>query len=114
MKLIIFDIDGTLLSVDHAVTRQVVSGVLSDVHGYSGPLPEYEFAGRTDRRILRDLSELVGRNPEGRLEELEEALVENWHRRLEPEHIRIHEGVVELLDLLATTEGVALGILTGN
>jgi phosphoglycolate phosphatase-like HAD superfamily hydrolase len=114
MKLIIFDIDGTLLSVDRDVTRSVVAAVLRDVYGYDGPLPEYDFSGRTDRRILLELSELVGCDPSGRLPELEEALVSNWKRVLVAEDITIHPGVIELLERLAATDGVALGILTGN
>lgn len=114
VKLVIFDIDGTLLRVDHSVTRQVVSAVLSDVHGYDGALPEYEYSGRTDRRILIDLCELAGCDSDGELEAMEQSLVSNWQRLLAPEHITLCPGVPELLDRLSTTEGVALGLLTGN
>ena len=114
MKLIIFDIDGTLLTVDRAVTRGVVAAVLSEVHGYDGTLPEYDYSGRTDRRILLDLSALAGCDSDGRLEELEHSLVANWSRALRPGNITIHPGVHVLLEKLVAADGVAVGILTGN
>ncbi|HYH82854.1 MAG TPA: hypothetical protein VEX86_23880, partial [Longimicrobium sp.] len=53
-RLILFDIDGTLLSADGAGKR-AVHAALMDVFGTTGPIGGYSFGGRTDPEIVRHL-----------------------------------------------------------
>src|SRR3954463_9848993 len=54
MKLILFDIDGTLLSCGPQV-RPLFASALEEVFGTAGDVDGYDFAGRTDPRIVLDL-----------------------------------------------------------
>src|SRR5690606_23803616 len=59
MRLVLFDIDGTILSSDGAAPR-AFRRALEEVFGTSGPAEGYSFAGRTDPQIARDLLRMAG------------------------------------------------------
>ena len=59
MKLVLFDIDGTLLSTDGAARRAFHSTLL-DVYGTAGPIETHSFAGKTDPQIARELLTAAG------------------------------------------------------
>ena len=56
-KLVLFDIDGTLIS-DGGASREAFAEALAEVYGFRGDVRRYDFSGRTDpqiaRMILRD------------------------------------------------------------
>jgi len=115
-RLILFDIDGTLLRCGPQV-RPLFVGALEAVFGACGGLEGYDFGGKTDPRIVLDLvratglteSEILSRLPEMRqqyLERLEEGLLR--------ERMRLLPGVVELLERLLCRQDITLGLLTGN
>jgi phosphoglycolate phosphatase-like HAD superfamily hydrolase len=117
MKLILFDIDGTLVSVDHDITMRAVEEVFRTVFDHVGDLPHLEFHGKTDCQIFLELCDLLGYDrmvAADRLPRMEDALVEGWRRHLAPEHIRVLDGVGELLEVLAERDDLCLGLLTGN
>ena len=53
-RLVLFDIDGTLLTTD-GVAGRAFRAALERVFGTSGPASGYSFAGKTDPEIARDL-----------------------------------------------------------
>jgi phosphoglycolate phosphatase-like HAD superfamily hydrolase len=119
-KLVLFDIDGTLLSAGRAA-RESVLAALTRAYGWN-PQPEhqdrrrYDFSGKTDPQIVRELvSAAIGRQ---RCEEgLDRALalyLEELESRLTPEAIVVKPGIAALLERLAATPGVTLALLTGN
>src|SRR6266850_6092518 len=59
MKLVLFDIDGTLLWTDGA-GRRAIQRALVDEAGTAGPIDRYRFDGKTDPQIVRDLLLLAG------------------------------------------------------
>src|SRR5213595_800222 len=59
MKLVLFDIDGTLLWTDGA-GRRAIQRALVDETGTAGPIETYRFDGKTDPQIVRDLLSLAG------------------------------------------------------
>src|SRR5919197_1427734 len=59
MKLVLFDIDGTLLWTDGA-GRRAIHGALLDEAGAVGPIDSYRFDGKTDPQIVRELLTLAG------------------------------------------------------
>src|SRR6058998_2865383 len=59
MKLVLFDIDGTLLWTDGA-GRRAIQRALVDEAGTAGPIATYRFDGKTDPQIVRDLLSLAG------------------------------------------------------
>ena len=118
MKLVLFDIDGTLLWTDGA-GRRAIHDALREVFGTIGPA-DYWFDGKTDRQIVRDLMRLEGFDDatiDERLPRVLERYVDSLHRELKSrDHHppRLLPGVAELLDALDGAPGIVLGLLTGN
>ena len=54
MKLVLFDIDGTLADRQRGGQR-ALDQALRDVYGTAGPIDGYDFRGGTDPQIIRDL-----------------------------------------------------------
>src|SRR3989441_11622020 len=59
MRLILFDIDGTLLWTNGA-GRRAIHRALVDETGTAGPIDGYRFDGKTDPQIVRELLTLAG------------------------------------------------------
>jgi phosphoglycolate phosphatase len=119
-RLVLFDIDGTLLSAGR-VARESVLRALEAAYEWKASnehddRAKYDFSGKTDPQIVRELvSGQIG--PERCEAGLERALatyLEELERRLLPGTIVPKPGVTELLARLAAERNVTLGLLTGN
>lgn len=116
MRLLLFDIDGTLLHCGPQV-RPIFASALQDVYGATGDLDAYDFAGKTDPRIVLDLLTAVGLGREEVLAGLpraRELYLERLEGGLEHARMSLLPRVVELLEELAEREDVVLALLTGN
>jgi len=114
--LVLFDIDGTLLSTNGAAGR-AFAAALTEIFGTSGPLGEVSFAGKTDPQIAHELMAAAGL-PRRRVEEQLPALWSRYLDRLEEElreaAVRVFPGVEEILEIAASHDGAVPGLLTGN
>jgi len=54
VRLFLFDIDGTLVTVRGA-GRAAFARALEETYGTAGTIDRYDFRGRTDLRIVHDL-----------------------------------------------------------
>jgi phosphoglycolate phosphatase-like HAD superfamily hydrolase len=116
VKLVLFDIDGTILWSDGA-GRRAMTAALTLVFGSAGPT-DYRYDGKTDPQIVRDLMRLEGHTEEV-IDERMTPIIEHYLHGLERElgeglHTHLFEGVPELLDALEAREDMVLGLLTGN
>jgi phosphoglycolate phosphatase-like HAD superfamily hydrolase len=116
-RLVLFDIDGTLLWSDGA-GRRAIHRALIEVFGDTGPA-DHRFDGKTDPQIVRELMRVVGHDDtiiDARMDDLFARYVTCLREELrDPEHHATPlPGVVDLLDALARRTDVALGLLTGN
>ena len=121
MRLILFDIDGTILWTDGA-GRSAIHRALLDEMGTAGPIEGYRFDGKTDPQIVRELMELAG-HPECNSEDRISAVCTRYVELLTAElakptqSTRVYPGIQDLLAALTPYEadGRALvGLLTGN
>jgi len=116
-KLVLFDIDGTLVLTGGAGLR-AMNRALKRVFGHDDGLNGIPLAGRTDWAILSDAVAGVGRRLDpDLLETLRRAYVENLAIEIEnpgrgPKAVM--PGVRELLDDLSARDDVFVGLLTGN
>ena len=116
MKLVLFDIDGTLVH-SGGQAKPVFAEAMLEVFGTAGAIEAYDFSGRTDARIVVDLAVGAG-VPEAEahdgLPRVRELYLERFARRFDSRRARVLPGVERLLDALAARPDVALGLLTGN
>jgi phosphoglycolate phosphatase len=117
MRLLLFDIDGTLLS-SRGAGRRAVKAALECVYGTCGGIDQYDLRGKTDQRILFDVMEAAGLPREVVKERLDD-FFEAYARGLVDEigdgrHVVTLPGVADLIPRLDKADEVLLGLLTGN
>ena len=116
MRLILFDIDGTLINSSR-IGRAALGQALLDVYGTAGDLETYVFAGKTDRRIVREVMTAAGwpaADIEARLPELDERMAAAGRGLFTPQTVWPCPGVIDLLAALAQRDDVMPALLTGN
>jgi len=114
-RLVLFDIDGTLLWGGPA--KVAFETAMIETYGTVGDVSRVSFAGKTDPQIAREL--LGGAGLAARA--IDEGFPELWARYLgylgeglTRTPMEVLAGVHELLDALALAGDVALGLVTGN
>lgn len=111
-KLILFDIDGTLLSVDHQRMRTLIHGLLERLELVEVEHHRIPFAGRTDRAIFSDLMGSSATDL-ARFEEVRQAYLKELDENLHPSWVQVHDGVEETIQW-CTENSIPYGLLTGN
>lgn len=116
-RLVLFDIDGTLLH-SHGAGRRAMEAALFEAFGTRGS-PAYRYDGKTDRQIVRDLMRGAGFTDDVidvRMPRVMEAYVAGLEREIASPATRVEvlAGVVDLLDALAPRPHCTVGLLTGN
>jgi phosphoglycolate phosphatase-like HAD superfamily hydrolase len=117
VKLVLFDIDGTLLWSNGAGRRAMESALVA-IFGAAGR-PSYRYDGKTDRQIVRELMRELG-HADDHIDDRMAAVLGHYLERLELElaapttRIRLMDGVRELLGALLPRSDRVSGLLTGN
>jgi len=115
-KLVLFDIDGTLIT-DSGAARHSYALALRETYGFEGDLTRYDFSGRTDPQITSMVLHDAGFTDEqiaARAPQLWETYLCELAIQATPERVRVLPGIRQLLDHLARIGHVTLGLLTGN
>ena len=110
-RLVLFDIDGTLLSA------RALAATLRDTFGTEGAAAGYDYSGKTDPQIVRELMRGAG-FAEAEIDLRLPATLERYRERLlewlQPGDVTAKPGTGPLLEALASDPRVTLGLLTGN
>jgi len=110
--VILFDIDGTLLTVDHSFNRPLLRNIIDDLGIKYPDMEKDAFSGRTDYDIMSSF--LVHHDNE---EELFERFKAEYLRRLGEEinenHVLRHDHVDEAIAFFSSPDFIP-GLLTGN
>jgi phosphoglycolate phosphatase-like HAD superfamily hydrolase len=116
-KLVLFDIDGTLVLTGGAGLR-AMNRACEEVVGHREALSEIPVSGRTDWIILHDTLARLGRDLDRLLfEQLRDRYVERLREEIHHPGRGFNgalPGVPALLEALQPREDVYLGLLTGN
>jgi phosphoglycolate phosphatase-like HAD superfamily hydrolase len=116
-KLVLFDIDGTLVLTGRAGVRGM-NRALQEVLGVREGLDGIPVAGRTDWAILDEAVRRCGRTlDDALLDELRALYVERLAEEIQHRgegRKEVLPGVRPLLDELSTRPDVAVGLITGN
>ncbi len=115
-RLVLFDIDGTLLSGGRAA-RTVFAGALTEVFGTCGDVETFAFEGKLDPMIVRELLLAAGVPEETVLRRRADALalyLDRLEAALAVERPVLKPGVAAVLDGVARSGGAVPALLTGN
>jgi len=116
IKLLLFDIDGTLISTARAGTR-AMNIAFREMFGVDDGFAKIPMAGRTDPTIIRDGLEAHGLSAvDGTYTEYIKRYLSHLEREMATSiGKKVMPGVREILDFICSREGSpVLGLLTGN
>lgn len=120
MKLILFDIDKTILNA-HGAGRRALERTLLHILGHTAGLAQVAFGGKTDPMIVREALTLGGL-PSDDVPHLSRQILRHYPGELAREfaatpanrRITVLPGARTLIETLSKRDDVLLGLLTGN
>jgi len=112
-KLILFDIDETLIDSGRAGTR-ALNNAFEELFGIEDAFCDIKMAGMTDIQIMREGLQVNGLSDgNGRVNDLINQYLLNLRKEIENPWKKVKPGVFEILDELVS-ESLPMGLLTGN
>jgi phosphoglycolate phosphatase len=114
-KLLLFDIDGTLLRAEDA-TRQAINESFQSLFNIKESLKDMSFLAWTDLALFQEAAiKLIGRPfKDGEYAAFSKAYTERLQGQLRTCKFYLMPGVVELMPFLAGRGDIILGLETGN
>lgn len=112
-KLVLFDIDETLIDSGRAGTR-ALNNSFRELFGIEDAFKNIKMAGRTDIQIMKEALSLYGLSDgNGRVNDVINQYLSNLRKEIDNPWKKVKPGVYEILDDLIS-KSIPLGLLTGN
>ena len=116
MKLVLLDVDGTLL-LSGGAGKRALEDVFVSRYGVADTFRGVDPGGKTDPRIIREMARNAGVAPE-RIERdmasLRAEYLDRLRVRMPTSPATLMPGVREFLEAISRRDGILLGLLTGN
>ena len=115
-RLVLFDIDGTLLRL-HGTGDQALRGALEEVWQCSTAGLQYDYGGKTERLICHELLAMAGvsrHEVEVRIDRFWEVYARHLKQLLDSARVHVLPKVPELLAAVQQEKNLVMGLLTGN
>ena len=115
-KLVLFDIDGTIMDTDGAGNQSFVDA-LTQVFDRPISCEGYSSSGKTDTQIALELAEIFGvprAETESRLQDIREIYLAGLEKELAAIEPTVLPGVTKLISAVAEAAACVTGLLTGN
>lgn len=113
-KLLLFDIDGTLLSVKRGFMHQLISRLLEEFNMPGVDLSQQYFAGRTDHDIFYSILKMgTTEVSESLFHSFKNAYIRTLQKELLPAYVRLLSHVNDVISY-CSDQKFHYGLLTGN
>ena len=113
MRLILFDIDGTLIDSGGAGVRSL-DLALKDLFSIDNGFHGISMAGKTDTQIIKEGIMKHGLSGNGTIDAVIKAYLNYLRREINNDRKHVKPGIYEVLDELKPLQDLGLGLLTGN
>lgn len=115
MKIILFDIDGTILQTNGAGTR-AANRAFENIYGIPEAMTRIDAAGKTDHMILQEIfmHELNREFSKEEAEELYKLYIPFLEEETGRSETTVMPGIPKLLENLSSRADMVLGVATGN
>lgn len=113
MRLVLFDIDGTLIDSGGAGVK-ALNLAMKDLFAIEDAFQGITMAGRTDTQIIRDGLKKHNIFADGTMDAVIQAYLRYLSREMQNDKKHVKPGIYEILAELQTLSDLATGLLTGN
>ena len=113
MRLVLFDIDGTLIDSGGAGVRSL-DLALKDLFSIENGFHGISMAGKTDTQIIKEGIMKHGLSANGTIDAVIKAYLNYLRREINNDRKHVKPGIYEVLEELRPLQDLGLGPLTGN
>ncbi len=113
MRLVLFDIDGTLIDSGGAGVRSL-DLALKDMFSIENGFHGISMAGKTDTQIIKEGIMKHGLSANGTIDAVIKAYLNYLRREINNDRKHVKPGIYEVLEELKPLQDLGLGLLTGN
>lgn len=117
-RLLLFDIDGTILNMKMGVSKNIFIDTFFDIYGQSISIEQMpRFSGNTDLQILNQMADAIGFDRElvsQKVEDFWNLKLDRFKQYCTAEYIELIPGVDKLLESLKSNDEYELSLVTGN